>query len=299
MPMMQVQSATVPLKSMIGDYPITHALRNGTIRSDRYTLDFADVKVPNTAFKRAVRDVEFDVSELAIVTFLQAVDAGVPLVLLPAVIVSRFQHPFLMIDSRKGPLRPQDLRGKRIGVRSYSVTTVAWIRGMLQADHGIAPQDNRWVCSEEGHVAQWQDPAWVERVAPDRDMLQMLEDGELDAAVLMAPPAGKPYIQPVFADPAAASRAWHDRNQVIQINHMIVLKRSLVEQHADFPAVMMDLLVRSRDASQPPADHLAHPFGLRLARPHLEYAIDMVHRQGLISRRFALESLFHPTTLID
>lgn len=295
---MNTQRAPVRLKAMIGDYPITHRLLSGQVSSSRYAFDFADVKVPNTAFKRTVRELEFDVSELAIVTFLQAFDAGIPLVLLPAVIVSRFQHPFLMFDSRRGHLRPQDLRGKRIGVRSYCVTTVTWIRGMLQADHGIAPQDNRWITFEDAHVAQWRDPPWAERADPARDMLQMLEAGEIDAAVLGAPPADKPHIKPVFADPAQNSRDWYARHQVIQINHMIVLKRSLVDEHPDFPKALMALLEQSAGSNLSEADALAHPRGLSAVRPHLDYAIDMVHRQGLTRERLPLESFFHPTTLI-
>ena len=296
---MNTSSAPILLKAMLGDYPLTHRLRSGGIRSARYAFDFADVKVPNTAFKRTVRDLEFDVSELAIVTFLQALDAGVDLVLLPAVIVSRYQHPFLMYDSRRGTLGPQDLRGKRIGVRSYCVTTVTWIRGMLQADYGIAPQDNQWVTFEDAHVEQWRDPQWTERAAPSKDMLQMLEAGEIDAAVLGAAPADKPYIRPVFADPVAASRAWFEHNRVIQINHMIVLKRSLVQQHPDFPRELMELLAQSRGSDWSDDDQRAHPAGLREVRPHLEFAIDMVYRQGLLRQRFALESLFHPTTMIE
>ena len=301
---MNSRNTPVRLKAMIGDYPITHGLRSGQILSEsgasgRFEFEFADVKVPNTAFKRVVRSLEFDVSELAIVTFLQAVDAGIPLVLLPAVLVSRFQHPFLMFDSRRGRLRPQDLRGKRIGVRSYCVTTVTWIRGMMQADHGIEPHDNRWVACEDGHVAQWRDPQWVERVDSSTDMLELLEAGEIDAAVLGAAPPDKPYIKPVFADPALASRQWYDRHQVIQTNHMLVLKRSLVEDHPDFPCTMMSLLAQSAGSELSEADRRAHPCGISRVRPHLEFAIDMVHRQGLISERPALESLFHATTLID
>ncbi len=296
---MNIQHSPVHLKAMIGDYPITHQLLSGQVSSSRYAFDFADVKVPNTAFKRTVRDLEFDVSELAIVTFLQAFDAGIPLVLLPAVIVSRFQHPFLMFDSRRGHLRPQDLRGKRIGVRSYCVTTVTWIRGMLQADHGIAPEANRWITFEDAHVTQWRDPPWAERVDPSRDMLQMLEAGEIDAAVLGAPPADKPYIKPVFADPVQESGNWYAQHRVIQINHMIVLKRSLVDEHPDVPKALMALLEQSAGSNLSEADQIAHPRGLSKVRPHLDHAIDMVHRQGLTRERLPLESFFHPTTLID
>jgi len=296
---MNDQPSRIRLNTMIGDYPVTHQFRHGRITSPRYAFEFADVKVPNTAFKRLVRDLEFDVSELAIVTFLQALDAGVPLVLLPAVIVIRYQHPVLMFDSRRGLMRPQDLRSKRIGVRSYSVTTVAWIRGMLQADFGIEPHHNRWVAFDEGHVAQWVDPHWVERTDPAADMLQMLEAGELDAAVLAAAPADKPHIQPVFSNPAEQSQRWFERHGVIQINHMIALKRSLVEQHPDAARTMLDLIAQSADKGLSDADRPAHPLGLTKVRPHLEHAIEMVHRQGLIRERFSVESLFHPTTRID
>jgi len=296
---MNTPDRVITLKVMLGDYPITHRLRSGQLDPRPYAFEFADVKVPNTAFKRVVRDLEFDVAELAIVTFLQALDAGIPLVLLPAVIVSRFQHPFLMYDSRRGELKPADLRGKRIGVRSYCVTTVTWLRGMLQGDHGIEPRENQWITFEDAHVAQWRDPPWAQRADASADMLQMLEAGELDAAVLGAPPADKPHIKPVFANPEQDSSDWYARHQVIQINHMIVLKPSVVDQHPDLPRALMTLLAQSRGSIETEASRLAHPAGLRSVRPHLEYAIDMVHRQGLTQQRRPLESLFHPATLVD
>ena len=80
---------------------------------------------------------------------------------------------------------------------------------------------------------------------------------------------------------------------------MLVLKRSLVEDHPDFPCTMMSLLAQSAGSELSEADRRAHPCGISRVRPHLEFAIDMVHRQGLISERPALESLFHATTLID
>ena len=77
----------VPWRTLLGDYPTTHALRQGTLASPVVALDFADVGVPNKAFKRVVRDLEFDVAELALMTFLMARSRGVPLRLLPVVVV--------------------------------------------------------------------------------------------------------------------------------------------------------------------------------------------------------------------
>ncbi len=113
---------TVTLRALMGDYPVTAALKSGQLRSPHVRLEFADVKPVSAAFKRTVRDLEFDVSELAIVTYLMAKAHGKPLTLLPAVLVGRFQHPLIVYNAERGPLAPGDLAGRRVGVRSYSVT---------------------------------------------------------------------------------------------------------------------------------------------------------------------------------
>src|SRR5262245_27921488 len=125
------------LKTLLGDYPNTRAFRKGELTSSRVAFDFADVPQVANAFKRTVRNLEFDVSELAIVTFLMARAHGKPYVLLPAVVLGRFQHPFLVYNSARGELKPKDLNGKRVGIRSYSVTTSMWLRGILMNDHGV------------------------------------------------------------------------------------------------------------------------------------------------------------------
>src|SRR5450631_3434833 len=135
----------VRLRTLLGDYPITRALKNGEVSSPHVAFDFADVKVANTAFKRTVRDLEFDVSELAIVTFLMAKAYGKPLVLVPAVLIGRFQHQYLVYNSERGLLSPGELAGRQVGIRSYSVTTAAWIRGILANDHGVDIDRVKWV----------------------------------------------------------------------------------------------------------------------------------------------------------
>jgi hypothetical protein len=110
------------LHTMLGNYPNTKALKNGRIRSDSIDFDFVEVKVANNLFKQVVRDAKYDVAELAIVTYLQAKAFRKPYVLLPAVIVSRSQHHTIAYNPDRGPLKPSDLNGKRVGVRAYTVT---------------------------------------------------------------------------------------------------------------------------------------------------------------------------------
>ncbi len=126
-----------PLRTLLGDYPTTRAVRQGTLISPRVPLAFADVPVPNKAFKRVVRDLEFDVAELALMTFLMARSRGVPLRLLPVVVFSRNPLPHLVCDTERGRLQPRDLAGRRIAVRAYTTTTAVWVRALLADAFGV------------------------------------------------------------------------------------------------------------------------------------------------------------------
>jgi 4,5-dihydroxyphthalate decarboxylase len=287
----------VTLRTLLGDYPVTAALKNGAVRSPHVALDFADVKVPNTAFKRVVRELEFDVAELAIVTFLMAKAYGKPLVLVPAVLVGRFQHPFIVYNAERGPLAPGELAGRRVGTRSYSVTTVTWVRGILADDYGVDLGRVRWVTFEDAHVAEFRDPPGIERAAAGKDPVQMLLAGELDAAILGAVPTD-PRLQPLIPDPAAAAAAWRRKNGALQINHMIVVKDSLSRSDPRAVREVYRLLAESKQAAGLSAtgELDTNPFGVEANRRNLEVAIDYVHRQRLIPRRFAVDELFDGVT---
>jgi 4,5-dihydroxyphthalate decarboxylase len=272
------------LKVLLGDYPVTHALRSGKIES-KLDLQFADVKLPQNAFKRVVREHEFDIAELAIVTFLLAKAHGTPYRLMPAVVTARFQHPLLVYNAERGVLSPQDLNKKRVGQRSYSVTTATWIRGMLQEEYGVDLGSITWVTFEEPHVAQFQDPPNVERAAAGKDITAMLLAGELDAAIVGEVPTD-PRLKPVIPDPHAAAEAWRRKHGAIQINHMVVARSSTSRTLSD---IFYDSLLASRAAAgRPPLN----PFGLEENRRNLEVAIDCVYRQKMIPRRFTVEELF-------
>ena len=290
-------SEPVRLRTLLGDYPVTAALKRGEVRSPEVALDFADVKVPNTAFKRMVRELEFDVAELAIVTFLMAKAYGKPLVLVPAVLIGRFQHPFIVYNAERGPLVPGDLAGRRVGIRSYSVTTVTWIRGILADDFGVDLDRVSWVTFEDAHVAEFRDPPGIERAAPGKDLVQMLLAGEIDAAIVGAVP-GDPRLKPLIADPSAAADAWRRKNGALQINHMVVVKDSLSRSNPRAVQEIYRLLAESKRAAGLPAEGEldANPFGVAANRRNLEVAIDYVHRQGLIPRRFEVDELFDDVT---
>src|SRR6266850_3013976 len=268
------------LNTLMGEYPVTKQFRTHT---DKFA--FAEIKgSPAGEFKRVVRNLEFDVAEMAIMTHLIARAHGKPYRLLPFVVLARFQHPFLVYNAARGALAPEDLHGKRVGVRAYSVTTGVWIRGILAEDHGVDIDRVKWVTFEDAHVKEFRDPPNAERAPAGKEIGAMLLAGELDAAIMPAVPAD-PNLKPVIPDPEAAGRRWGEKHHAIQLNHLVVVKESVPQKTAD---EVYQLLVESKQAAGDPP---MLPHGLEANRHNLEVAIDCAYKQKLIPRRFTVEEL--------
>lgn len=282
---------------LLGDYPLTQALKRGEVKSGSLGLEFADVKTVSSAFKRVVRNLEFECSELAIVTFLMAKAYGKPLVLLPAVVMARFQHPHIVYNMERGPLSPADLAGRRVGTRSYTVTTSTWLRGILADDYGVDLNRVRWITFEEPHVAEFRDPPSVERAAEGKELNAMLLSGEIDAAIVPSVPTD-PRLVPLFPDPSAAAEAWRKKYNAIQVNHMVVVKESLSKSDPAAVREIYRLLLESKKAARLPKAGEAdvNPFGVEANRRNLEVVIDTVYRQRMIPKRFSVDELFDDVT---
>jgi 4,5-dihydroxyphthalate decarboxylase len=281
------------LRIAIGDYPHTLPLKRGEITSSWLRLDFVEVKPLHKAFKPMVREHAFDASEMALVTYLQAKIHNKGLSLLPAAMLARFQHGTVLHNTQRGRLTPGDLAGKRIGVRSYSQTTGVWIRGILQNDYGVDLSSVQWVTFEDGHVAEAADPPGVERAGADRDITQMLVDGEIDAAIYGAAMPKDDRLQSVIPDPDQAARAWYARHGVVPVNHMVVVTDELALANPDAVTELYRLLEAGRQAAGGPAPgepDLA-PFGKTANRPCLEMLISYALQQGLIPRRLRVDDL--------
>jgi 4,5-dihydroxyphthalate decarboxylase len=270
----------VKLKTLMGDHPVTEQFKT---RTDK--LDFVECKAAAPMFKRVVRNLEFDVAELAVVTHILAKAHGKPYRLLPFTVMARYQHPYLVYNAERGVVKPEALNGKRVGVRSYSVTTGAWIRCVLAEDHGVDLSSIRWTTFEEPHVAEFRDPPNVQRAPAGKEIAAMLLAGELDAAILGSIPTD-PRLKPVIPEPEAAGRRWTERHGGIQLNHMVVVKDTVSKQQADEVYAM--LVESKKAAGNPPM----LPHGFEANRRNLEIAIDCVYKQKMIPRRFAVEELF-------
>src|SRR6476469_1388932 len=280
------------LNTLIGTYPHTAPLKSGALRSDRLDFEFMEVVPVWDGFKGMIRDDKYDVSEMAIVTYLLAKAHGKPLALLPAAMIGRFQHPYAIYNASKGPMTPADLKGKRVGIRSFTTTTGAWIRGILANDYGVNLDNIRWVTFEDPHVAEYVDT--TERAPKDKKILQMLLDGELDA--VLGETSTDPKLKTLFPDPAAEAAEWYARHGVVPVNHLVVVTEQLAKSRPDVVSGIYDLIKRNKAQVGPAATPDFVPFGIEANRKPLELIVDYAFQQGLIPRRYAVEELFDATT---
>jgi 4,5-dihydroxyphthalate decarboxylase len=287
----------VKLHTMLGNYPNTKPLKSGAVRSDLVDFDFADVKVANSHFKEVVRDAKYDVAELAIVTYLQAKAFGKPYVLVPAVVVSRGQHHTIAYNPERGALKPSDLNGKKVGVRAYTVTTGAWVRGILTSDYGVDINTVEWITFEDPHVAEYHDPAIAKRAPAGKDLTQMLVDGEV-AAGIVGDKLPDPKLKQLIPDADAAALKWAERHGGVPINHMLVVRQELSRSRPDVVQDIFRQMHQSKLASGLPDAGALDPyrFGVEACRPILDIIIDFCHQQQLIPRRVSVDELFDDTT---
>jgi 4,5-dihydroxyphthalate decarboxylase len=289
---MPAMTEPLTLHSLLGNHPNTRALKSGQVSSPLVNFDYFEVKVANTQFKAMVREQKYDFGELAIVTFLQARANGKPYVVLPATIVGRNQHHTIFYNAERGALTPRDLNGKRIGVRAYTQTTGAWVRGFLADDYGIDLQSVRWVTFEEPHLAEYPDPPGVRRAPEGKVLKQMLLDGEIDAAILGDVAEDGP-IKHLIPDHDAAGRAWARAHGGVPINHLAVMRESIVQSRPDVVREVYRVLKESRAAADLPtgADDPLR-FGIEAVRQSLAQISEYAHRQGLIPRAYPVDELF-------
>ena len=273
------------LRTLLGDHACTAALKNGSIKSDLVEFEFADYSPTHKGFKPMVREGAFEVSELAIVTYLMAKNFDKPMVLLPDVVMARFQHGYAFYNARHGSLKPTDLNGRRVGIRSFTTTTGAWLRGILANDYGVDLDSIDWVTFEDAHVAEFADH--TKRAPAGKQIVQMLVDGELDA--ILGEKVEHPDLKPLFADTGAEEARWFAKHAVRPINHMVVVSQELSDRHPEIVREVHGMLLQAAAADK-------QPFTSDEIRRSLQCIIGYCAEQDLIKRAFTVDELFDDVT---
>ena len=284
------------LRVNLADYPQTMAMKDGRVTSDIVTLDYCGPEKAHNGFKAMLRENAFDAGELAIVTYLQAKAYGKPYVLLPAPISGRFQHHCAGFNKELFDLKPKDIEGKRVGVRTYAQTTGLWVRGILQHECGVDLDKVTWCTVGDGHLAEYGDPPNCERLPKGSDIGQMMLDGALVATLQGIDLPKDPRVQRLIPDPFEAAKGWYAREGVVPINHMFAIHQDISRERPDIVREIFRMIVESRNLTEGGLPDPFPPIGLEANRKGLQMAIDWAFEQKIIPARMAVDDLFDETT---
>jgi 4,5-dihydroxyphthalate decarboxylase len=239
---------TAAIRSHGGALPLC----SGDIALDGLQLDLITVEPQIAAYRRMVRELAFDMCELAPTTYLCAKAFHKAFTAIPVFLTRDFHHHSVVCNVASDIKEPQDLIGKTFGVRAYTVTTGVWTRGMLGSEYGVDPSQVTWYTDDEEHVTEWQPPPYVVRLPPGESLAAMIAAGRLDAALsgmagigrsgpptahwetaaaqaVAAPTATQ--LVPLFSHARELELAWYQRTQIFPIHGLIVIKNTVLAEH--------------------------------------------------------------------
>jgi 4,5-dihydroxyphthalate decarboxylase len=315
------------LKIAIGTYGHTRALKWGDVRIEGVDPAFVEVVPIIGAFRRMVRDVEFDICEMAPTTYMIARALGAPYIALPIFLMRRFHHGGFVVRPDAGIRVPEDLEGKSVGVRAYSVTTGVWTRGIFVNEYGLDSSKVTWVVDDEEHVTSLKLPPNVVHAPEGKSLQSMMKAGEIQAG--FSGPAGVGRAGPPISgwDKAGAAAAdtypeliadvekveadWFRKSGIYPIHGLIVVKDEHIKRHPWLARSLMNAFVAAkkpyleelkRGQGDSPEDKRYRgflslmsdplPYGSAANRPSIEALVTYSLQQKLIPSRPQLDQVF-------
>jgi 4,5-dihydroxyphthalate decarboxylase len=307
-----------------GDYEIIRPLKEGVVKPDGIELNILTGADSATRHWRFLRGQEYDIAEVSASSYTIARDRDLPFRALPVFLHRRFRHGFIFINTGKGIVKPTDLIGKKVGVKSYQVTAILWLRGILEQEYGVPHKSIEWVAELDEDI-DFTPPEGLKlsKVGDDKSVETMLAEGELDALIhpdIIEPILKKdPRVGLLFPDYKREEEAYYTKTGIFPIMHVLGLKKELVEQH---PWIVPNLYQAFEESKTIAMKRMRNPRLVPLAwyqeaweeqekllgpdpweyglgdrnRHNLETLIGYSHEQGLISRRIPLEELFLSTS---
>jgi 4,5-dihydroxyphthalate decarboxylase len=300
------------LNVAIANYGHTKVLQDGSIKSDKVALEHLEVSPITTAFRRMVRGLEYDVAEMALSTYLCALTYQKPMTALPVFVLRRFEHGGIVYNTKSGIKTPADLAGRRVGVRSYTLTPGVWVRGILQNAYGVDLDQVTWVLVGDEHVAEYVAPSNVVSAPPGSDLAAMLLSGEVDAAI-GAGNVDSPDVQPLIPDARNAAIDYFNSTGVYPISHTVVIKDQLLQDKPWLAEELFSLFQGAKeqylgglsgsgdDAMRQMQQVIGQdplPYGVAANRQTLEQFIQFNVEQKIIPQSVLVEDIF-PRSLVD
>jgi 4,5-dihydroxyphthalate decarboxylase len=311
------------------DYDRTRAIFDGRVQVDGCDIAATPVE-PEEAFHRAFKYQEFDISELSLSSYTLQVSRGEnPYVAIPAFVSRLFRHSGIYIRTDRGIQRPEDLKGKTIGLPEYQITANVWIRGILQDEHGVKTTDIHWRSGgieepgrEERTKLKLPSHIDLKPIPHDKTLSGMLESGELDGMIGARAPScfdrGAPNVGRLFPDFRKVEQDYFRRTRIFPIMHIIGIRKSILEKHPWLAVNLMKAFLKAKELAWYELGQIGHLFtslpwgvaefadtralmgedywsyGLEPNRHVLEPFTRYHHEQGLSARKVSPDELFAP-----
>jgi len=320
----------IPVTIACGNYDRTEAIRDGRVKVEGCAVTYLPL-YPEEIFHRVFKFQEFDISEMSFSSYISTVAAGTSAYTAVPAFVSRiFRHSGIYIRKGAGIEKPEDLRGKRIGVPEYQITAVVWMRGMMQHQYGVPPSEISWRSGGQEQAGRHERTPLkpipgldLKPIPEDRTLVGMLRDGELDALFTARAPSSflnrEPHIARLFPNTRAAEQAYYKKTKLFPIMHLIGIRKLLTEKYPwlatsvykafceakalaminlrDVNALMVTLPWLEAETHETAAimGEDFWKYGIAENLPEIEALTKYIHEQGLADRRVKVEELFHPS----
>jgi 4,5-dihydroxyphthalate decarboxylase len=268
------------------------AAAEGAARAAGAPLERLDVKPVHKASRAFVNAGSVDLCEFAIVTLLQAAAYDKPVALIPVTTLGRYQHQTLVTLS---DLTVKDIEGRSVGVRSWSQTTGVWVRGFLAEQYGVDLRKLSWAVYEEGHVDEYQDPAWVKRAPADRRLQADFLEGRLDYGIMGNELPCDDRIRTAIKDAANVAGAWSVRKGFVPVNHVIGVGLEAAREHSAALCAIYDAMAGSLAASRTSGPVDFTPVGFAALRGPVSQAAAYALEQDVLPRPVDFDDLVAQT----
>jgi 4,5-dihydroxyphthalate decarboxylase len=297
-------TGTLTLTTAIGGHTVYDALKDGSVKPDGIEFNFLDVTPTTAAFRKMCRTLDYDFCEMAIVAYFVAREYGKPFTALPAIVLGHGQHQNAIYNTNTGVKSPKDWEGKTVASRAWTVTPSVWIRGFLKMEHGLDWRKVNWVLNDEEHVAEYHadTPSNVSRQV-GANLNEMLDKGEVAGFLSARPRDAGDHIKSFYPDPDAAAKAFYQQYGVFPLDHMVVVKDSVLKEHPWVAPALYEALKKSKAEAlrKDPHAHIGGagivegdplPYGLEANRKGLQMLLDFCFDQEVLRKPTTLEELF-------
>lgn len=323
--------SNVNISIACGDYDRVRALKDRRVRVDGCDITFIPLG-PEELFFRALRYAEFDVAELSFNSYMMLTARDVcPYVAIPVFPSRMFRHSSIYIRTDRGIEKPQDLKGRVVGVPEYQQTANVWMRGILAEEYGVKDNDIRWRTGgqeepgrEERTPLTLKDGIDLQPIPQDRYLSEMMLAGEIDAFMTARAPSvwleRKPHIGRLWPNYMEIERDYYRRTKNFPIMHLVGVRKDVVEKYNWLPASLLKAFTEAKAIAMAEIPEVAAlnvtlpwidvfqeqvqdfmgkdywHYGIDACRHEIETLIRYSWEQGLLARQLSVEDLFHPAT---